>query len=289
MIRSKRRANKDYLAFVYAGLCMVVALVGWMVVMMISPSDAAFANGSADPASSVIAAATPSRAATTPGATPYGPGDLAPTDGPAASPTKASFNVDLYRPGTFVSQMDKESCTAGAILNMLNIMGPTIDLTTKTQQDIAATLVSLTTRQDSYNGGFGPAGWALTMAKLGAGQYKLVVDPTFDQAMRDAAIALAQTMRPVGLLTWWGAHSWVMTGFRSDADPAVFPKTFKLKGAYIVDPFYPRVSTIWGKTLGPDSLRDMFTMAQNYLPWKRPEGHYPDRDGKWLLVIPTVG
>jgi len=31
----------------------------------------------------------------------------------------------------------------------------------------------------------------------------------------------------------------------------------------------------------------MKAMAKNYIGWKRPEGHYPDRDGKWLLVIPV--
>ena len=28
-------------------------------------------------------------------------------------------------------------------------------------------------------------------------------------------------------------------------------------------------------------------MVRNFLPWKRPEGHYPDRDGKFIVVIPT--
>ena len=105
--------------------------------------------------------------------------------------------------------------------------------------------------------------------------------------MRDAATAISRTSRPAGLLTWWGAHSWVMTGFKADADPALFPTSFKLTGAYIMDPFYPRISDIWGQTLGPDTFRDMKAMAKNYIGWKRPEGHYPDRDGKRLLVIPV--
>ena len=29
-------------------------------------------------------------------------------------------------------------------------------------------------------------------------------------------------------------------------------------------------------------------MRRNYLPWKRPEGRYPDRDGRWIIVAPTV-
>jgi hypothetical protein len=28
-------------------------------------------------------------------------------------------------------------------------------------------------------------------------------------------------------------------------------------------------------------------MRRNYLPWKRPEGHYPDRDGLFIAVVPT--
>jgi hypothetical protein len=29
-------------------------------------------------------------------------------------------------------------------------------------------------------------------------------------------------------------------------------------------------------------------MVRNFLPWKRPEGRYPDRDGKFLIVVPTI-
>jgi hypothetical protein len=28
-------------------------------------------------------------------------------------------------------------------------------------------------------------------------------------------------------------------------------------------------------------------MERNFLPWKRPEGRYPDRDGKFLILAPT--
>jgi hypothetical protein len=269
-----------------------MAAVGWMAVVLLVP--VAEAGGSPQPVALASLTATPTAVpatSATAALSPVSSADVlaAPSDvpNPNATPTKAPFQLDLYRPGTFVSQSNRDFCTAGAVQNMLNIMGPTVDLTAARQQQIADTLVSQTTRLDSYNGGFGPGGWALTMTKLGAGNYKLVIDATFDQAMRDAALAITSTARPVGLLTWWGAHSWVMTGFRSDADPLLFPQTFKLKGAYIVDPFYPRLSDIWGQTLGPDTYRDMTAMAKNYIGWKRPEGHYPDRDGKWLLVIPV--
>lgn len=284
MIRRQQRvARPRARTLAFAGLYAVMVAVGWTSVMIVAPSVHA---GSTTP--------SPAPAVPTVSATPLAPGP-SPTPSPTPSPeitpvpdpTRTAFDIDLYRPGTFVSQMNRDYCMAGAVQNMLNIIGPGIDLSTGYQQQIGATIVSLTTPQDSHNGGFGPGGWALTMARLGGGKYQLVVESTFDQAMKDAALSLALTQRPVGLLTWWGAHSWVMTGFRADSDPVLFPSSFKLFGAYIVDPFYPRVSDIWGQTLGPDTFRDMAAMAHNYIGWKRPEGHYPGRDGKWLLVIPV--
>ena len=29
-------------------------------------------------------------------------------------------------------------------------------------------------------------------------------------------------------------------------------------------------------------------MQENFLPWKRPEGRYPDRDGLYITVVPTI-
>ena len=287
MIRPRPRlASNRILVALYLGLCVIMVAVSWTVVVALAP--VAVAGPPAAPAITATSRVTVGVDPTptlVPTPDPSAAPAVVPT--PDATPTKAPFEMDLYRPGTFVSQLNRDYCAAGAIQNMLNIIGPTVDLTSGRQTQIAGVLVSLTTRQDSYNGGFGPDGWALTMTKLGGGNYQLVVDATFDQAMRDAATAISRTSRPAGLLTWWGAHSWVMTGFKADADPALFPSSFKLTGAYIMDPFYPRVSNIWGQTLGPDAFREMKAMAKNYIGWKRPEGHYPERDGKWLLVIPV--
>jgi hypothetical protein len=277
-------------AVCYAALCALMAAVGWIAVMAAVPGVKAGGLATSSPIRSGPVAGATEHTTSKPvpanaSASASRPSDPGPT--PVASPTKSSFTIDIYKPGTFITQNDREDCMAGAVQNMLNVIGPSVDLTTTKQTQIGTLLDSLTTSQDSYDGGFGPGGWALAMPRLGAGNYKLLVDSTFDEAMKDAALALSETGRPVGLLTWYGAHSWVMTGFKADADPLLFPSTFQVKGAYIVDPFYPRLSSIWGQTLGPDTFRDMSAMALNYLGWKRPEGRYPTRDGKWLLVVPV--
>ena len=208
-----------------------------------------------------------------------------PTDGATPARTTPLFVIDLYKDNTFVSQTTKEACTAGAVQNMLNIIGPKVDKSATRQTQISDLLVANTTKEDSHDGGYGPEGWAITLTQLGGGNYKLLVDPSLSQAMHDAAVALRRTGRPVGLLSWKGAHSWVMTGFRTDRDPRKY-STFTLYGAYIVDPFYPRHSSIWGQTMGPDTYRDWTDLNHDFLGWKRPDSRYPGRDGKWLLVVP---
>ena len=77
-----------------------------------------------------------------------------------------------------------------------------------------------------------------------------------------------------------------MTGFRASADPAVLPGAI-VAGAYILDPWYPRISTIWGASDPPGTFQDASEMVRNFLPWKRPEGKYPGRDGKFLMLVPV--
>ena len=77
-----------------------------------------------------------------------------------------------------------------------------------------------------------------------------------------------------------------MTGYRADADPLVF-KDAKVSGTYILDPWYPRNSSIWGQSDPPGTYQDAAEMRRNFLPWKRPEGRYPERDGLFIAVVPT--
>jgi len=89
------------------------------------------------------------------------------------------------------------------------------------------------------------------------------------------------------LIAWRGAHTWVMTGFRSDADPLLFDDA-KISGTYVLDPWFPRNSSIWGQSDPPGTFQDASEMRRNYLPWERPEGSYPSRDSLFLAVVPTL-
>ena len=75
---------------------------------------------------------------------------------------------------------------------------------------------------DSHNGAVGPAAMVLALEAYGAPGYEIRGYDSRLGAVRDAAKAIQATKSPVILLAWRGAHTWVMTGFRADADPSIF-------------------------------------------------------------------
>ena len=154
------------------------------------------------------------------------------------------------------------------------------------QRQIESRIDEWTSHANSLNGGWGPLAMTKALAAYGAPGYEVQTFKTRDAALRAAGIALSATHEPVLLLAWWGAHTWVMTGYRATGDLAANPKA-TFTGAYIVDPWYPRVSSIWGHVNPPGHFYDMAGMKRNYIAWTRPEGRYPGRDGRWVAVIPT--
>jgi hypothetical protein len=194
--------------------------------------------------------------------------------------------MDLYRRGDFVSEMNKVSCVPAAMLTMINIMSPGADTRVATQAKLY-TLARRLSPKSLKGPGAEPEGWAKGLSQMGFGQYVVDVQPTRVAAIHEAARALRLTGRPVGILAWRGAHSWVMSGFRATADPAL-TDNFKVTHVYIEDVWYPRVSSIWGPSRRPDALVAVSLLPEDILPWRRPTGRYPGRDGKYVLVLPTT-
>jgi hypothetical protein len=185
--------------------------------------------------------------------------------------------------------VDKNACVAAAVQNTLNVIrsveeGRKPDVSAKTQRAIYARTVKLTTAEDSHNGSTGPGGWAAYLTEKGY-PYEVRVYDTRGAAIRAAAVALRATGRPVGILAWQGVHSWVLTGFKATADPST-TSSFTVTTAYVLDPWYPWVSTRWPRSEKPNAPRNAADLKANFLPWKLGSGPYPGRDGKYLLVVP---
>lgn len=248
----------------------------------------------------VVVTASPS-ADPTPGPTPppAASGDptasadpTAPPPTPTPTPARVRVDVDILAdngidPTTmFASQVTNDWCAVAGTQMVLAIHG-VMDTSEQAQRELAGRIREWESVRDSLNGGWGPAAMVAALEAHGVRGYEVRAYDDRQSALRDSAAAIARTGAPTILLTWRGAHTWVMTGYKANSDPAAFPDAY-VNGAYILDPWYPRVSSIWGPSDGPGVYQDTDEMKRNYLPWKRPEGTYPDRDGRYIAVVPTL-
>jgi hypothetical protein len=224
------------------------------------------------------------RATPGPTATP----DLAGRDAPALDPPPkpGRFAIDLFDEGDFVSQARVDWCVPASILAMMNMIDVEGPRTTRTQGELDRLARRLSTAR-LRGAGSEPEGWAESLNRLGLGPYEVRAERTRGAAIAAAARALRLTGRPVGLLIWRGAHAWVMSGFRATADPA-FTDDFRVTHIHVIDPWYPRVSSIWGPAQPPDAIIPVRRLAQDYLAWRRPAVRYPEKDGRFVLVVPVA-
>lgn len=206
-----------------------------------------------------------------------------PTPGFDPPPQAGPFEMDLYRKGDFATEQMPIWCAPAALQTMINIMSKGADTTRATQRRLHRLARRYGPAPDK---GSEPEGMAKALESLGFGRYKVLAMPTRMRAFNAAAKAIRRTRRPVALLVWRGAHNWVVSGFRSTADPAL-GDDFRVTALRIEDVWYPRISSIWGESRPPDALVPVKVMPQDYLPWRRPTGRYPGKDGKFVLIVPV--
>jgi hypothetical protein len=210
-----------------------------------------------------------------------------PTPTPTPKPKRKKVDVDIVSDPdrVFAHEIRTDWCAPAGVQMVLATLG-LANTSNATQREIAGRVHEWEAYSDSRNGEWGPSAMALALDAYGAKGYEVRAFDTMTHALRDAAVAIKKTKSPVILLAWRGAHTWVMTGYRADADPAVF-RDSKITGAYILDPWFPDISSIWGPSNPPGFFTTFNELRENFLPWKRPEGKYPDRDGLYITVVPT--
>jgi hypothetical protein len=207
---------------------------------------------------------------------------------PTPTPARVPVDVDIAADpaSVFASEAKPTWCSPAGVQITLAFLGKA-DTSVDFQRQLQGRVHEWESYRDSHDGDWGPGAMAMALEAYGAPGYQVRAYQTRQDALRDAATAIEATRSPVILLAWRGAHTWVMTGFRADADPAIFPDA-TVAGAYIIDPWYPRVSSIWGASDPPGTFQDDAEMVRNFLVWKRPEGRYPSRDGRFIALVPTV-
>jgi hypothetical protein len=245
----------------------------------------------------VIVTPEPSPTATP---TPEATATLEPSPTPTR-PVREPVDVALVsdHAAVFASQLTEKDCAVAGTQMVLTILGLG-NTSAGFQTELHDRIGEWESLDDSLNGGWGPAAVSLALAEYGAPGYEIRAYTSYTDALRDSAIAISEMDKPVVMFPWWGAHTWVMTGYRAAADPTLFDDA-QISGAYILDPWYPRTSSIWGTSDGPGNFEDLAELERNWPAfqgppgyeqigpgWTRPEGAYPDRDGRFVILVPTT-
>jgi hypothetical protein len=233
-----------------------------------------------------VALATPVAGVAGPAVTPIPVPTASPTPTPTVPRVPVTFDIVADHKAVFAHELKVTWCASAGVQMVLAILkhGNTSHAF---QREIQGRVREWESVKDSRNGDWGPSAMALALADYGAKGYEVHAYQTRQGALRGAAKAIMKTNSPAILLAWRGAHTWVMTGFKADADPTVFSNA-RISGTYILDPWYPDISSIWGPSDPPGTFQNNAEMIRNFLPWKRPEGRYPSRDGLYIVVIPTI-
>ena len=292
---SRVNESRNPANFILAALAIAMAALGVAITVVLAsgsalgaggqaasvPPGAVAATGSASPLSSPSASGL---GGVTSSPIPSGLPSPSATQSAASARPAGPFSMDLYHKGDYVGELTKVWCLPAAMQTSMNIMDAGADTTRATQARIFSLARKLAPAPD---GAAEPEGWAKGLTKLGYGAYAVTEKSSIADAIHLVARQIRLTNRPAGLMVWRGAHSWVVSGFTATADPAITDH-FTVTAVRIEDVWYPRFSTIWGYSRPPDALVPVSALSADYLPWKRPTGRYPGKDGKFVVVIPTT-
>jgi len=208
---------------------------------------------------------------------------------PAVAAADREYRLDLLEPGDFVTQYTDVTCVGASVQTMLNIIRDGADRSRAAQR-----LAQRTAQQRSNpvyvrrsGGGASAMGWAYALGRLGGGSYRVRTFPSRMEALRAVATAIRATGRPAGLLVWSGAHAWVVSGFRTTADPATKPG-FRIAGLVVSDPWWPRPVSSRGRTLPPGTELTPAELTRHFVLFQRgPRRTGSILNGSFVVVLPV--
>lgn len=210
----------------------------------------------------------------------------APSQVPTPPPVPQPFALNLYQEGDFVPQYTFDWCVAASIQIMHNLIDDTRAGTWADRGQQGELWEMARARSFNSFNGANPLGWAEVLTEVGMGPYAVVSIADYEEALKTAARAIADTDRPVGLVLWRGRHVSVMSGFESLGDPDQFPE-FSVTGIRVQDPLYPYGGEQWGPSPAPNSLLTPEQLATQFVV-REPRRWSSDLPTGYLLVLPVA-
>jgi hypothetical protein len=207
--------------------------------------------------------------------------------GAGITEARSAFEIDLYRPGDFVSQTNLVQCVGASVQMMENIGPGRNDHSAATQRRYWALARKLSPPRPEWmpkRRGASVHGWSAALRRLDVGPYTVLGYPSMQEALLTAARSIRQSGKPVGLLVWAGRHAWVMTGFQATADPLTSARA-RITHVDVLDPLYPRGATSWGRSPRPGERLTLAELGRYFV--RRDSSWSGPLSGRWVVVVTT--
>ena len=185
----------------------------------------------------------------------------------------------------FITQLTKDWCAPAGVQITLSALGLAKN-SEKFQHELVNRSREWESRRDSLNGGWGPGAIVEALDAYGA-KYEIRAFKRRQEGLLDAARAMSETDAPVD------AHRMARCAHMGDERIQGHRRPAAVRGRQDHGRLHPRPVVPAGVldlgSVDPaGTFQDEAEMRRNFLPWQRPEGRYPDRDGRWIIVAPTV-
>jgi len=203
---------------------------------------------------------------------------------PVTAAAQWSGSYSVYTKGSFSYQHLDYTCVGASVQMMLNMVEHTTRHSARAQK-IYWRYGRDHGRYKPSNNGVDPVGWVAALEYYGAGNYSVNLATRYQAGLRTLAARMRATSRPVGLFVHHGGHAWVMTGFKSTADPRT-TSSYKVTAVQVMGPLYPD-GTLGGVHYdpGPGTWMSSSALKHKFTPmrWsKAREWH-----GRWVAVVPN--
>ncbi len=208
------------------------------------------------------------------------------------------WRYNLYWSAGYLTQDPYFSaCTAASTMMMLNFVAlsgsggngfvwhaSTVKNRTGDARDMTS-IFSFARAHDTLSAagsGSDPHGWRNALNYYGWGAHALTPDARiyddrayigFDEAVKDAVVAIARYHMPVGVLAWGGGHAQVMTGYLATGENPATSTNFSVNAVYLSDPL--AADGVVNKLLYVNTLR-LGPMVYRFRRYSQVDSPYDD-------------
>jgi hypothetical protein len=207
------------------------------------------------------------------------------TPTPTPSPIVIRYSRSLLRAGDFARQRTRYQCVGASLQTMRNMIWKINNRGPNLQRKLWR--VARANSLYKADGGADPFGWAtVTALSPGYGRYVLVGADTMTEAVKVAAMGIATTGRPAGMVVWKGTHAWVMTGFEATADPNE-TDDFRVITIRMADPLWPYYHVRNHAIYRPGMRLYMGALKRNFTPY-HDRRRDPRIEGRYVVIVPVA-